>query len=567
MYLENYWLKNKRSVEKGKNGPTYGWVIPAKQRRKADAADAVNALRGHGVEVHLAAAAFKAGSVAVEAGDYVIRADQPYRTVLDIYFSLQNFAPANPRPYDDTGWTFQLMRNITVNPVTEKALFEQKLTALTAPARASGGIEGSGPVLVVDHTTDNSLMTFRYRHAGVRMQAAEEDFDISGRKFRAGAFIIPAADRAAMEPTLKELGLSAWAVAAAPGVKTHELDLPRIGYVHAWQRTQDEGWVRAALDTYGVPYTYFADQKLREGNLRAKYDVIVYPHVGGNASSQVEGISRIDTVPLPYKRTAATPNLGALDQSDDIRGGMGLEGLAELRKFVEAGGTLMVEGSTSTIFPEYGLSSGVTVEEPAQLFARGSILRGMIADKKSPLVYGYDGDQLPIYFNQAPVLNVATGGGGFGGGGGGAGGAGIPGVGQNVTPMANRLTLSPWVTDSAAGAAGRGRAGTAGDSASTDNTNTNPNQPRPRVILRFPSNPNDMLLSGTLAGGQALANRAQLVDVPMGQGHVVMFAIRPYWRWQTQGTFFLGFNAILNWNDLDAGKPAPAPAPERPTGP
>jgi hypothetical protein len=51
-----------------------------------------------------------------------------------------------------------------------------------------------------------------------------------------------------------------------------------------------------------------------------------------------------------------------------------------------------------------------------------------------------------------------------------------------------------------------------------------------------------------------LANRAQLVDAPLGKGHVVMFAIRPFWRWQTQGTYFLGFNAILNWNDLDAGK-------------
>jgi hypothetical protein len=66
-----------------------------------------------------------------------------------------------------------------------------------------------------------------------------------------------------------------------------------------------------------------------------------------------------------------------------------------------------------------------------------------------------------------------------------------------------------------------------------------------------------MLLSGTLAGAQALAGRAQLVDAPLGKGHVVMFAIRPFWRWQTQGTFTLGFNAILNWNDLDAGKPAP----------
>jgi hypothetical protein len=76
-----------------------------------------------------------------------------------------------------------------------------------------------------------------------------------------------------------------------------------------------------------------------------------------------------------------------------------------------------------------------------------------------------------------------------------------------------------------------------------------------------------MLLSGTLVGGQALANRAQLVDVPLGQGHVVSFAIRPFWRWQTQGTYFLAFNAILNWNDLDAGKAPPRPttttAPER----
>jgi hypothetical protein len=78
--------------------------------------------------------------------------------------------------------------------------------------------------------------------------------------------------------------------------------------------------------------------------------------------------------------------------------------------------------------------------------------------------------------------------------------------------------------------------------------------------MQFPASEGEMLLSGTLVGGQALANRAQVVDVPLGQGHVVMFGIRPFWRWQTQGTFFLGFNTILNWNDLDAGKAAPQAA-------
>jgi hypothetical protein len=73
-------------------------------------------------------------------------------------------------------------------------------------------------------------------------------------------------------------------------------------------------------------------------------------------------------------------------------------------------------------------------------------------------------------------------------------------------------------------------------------------------VMSFPANASDMLLSGTLEGGELLSNRAQLVDESVGKGHIVMFAFRPYWRWQTQGTFAIGFNAIMNWNHLDAGK-------------
>jgi hypothetical protein len=99
------------------------------------------------------------------------------------------------------------------------------------------------------------------------------------------------------------------------------------------------------------------------------------------------------------------------------------------------------------------------------------------------------------------------------------------------------------------GGRGGGRGGFGGDDA----------EDRPRVILAFPTNPDEMLLSGVLVGGQALAGRAQVIDARLGQGHVVSFAIRPFWRWQTQGTYSLGFNAILHWNDLDAGREAPKP--------
>jgi hypothetical protein len=433
------------------------------------------------------------------------------------------------------------------------------MTPLNAAAVADGGIAGNGSVVVVEHTADNNIAAFRFRFPKVKMEAAEEDFDAAGRRFRAGAIIIPNANRGALEPALRELGLSGFAMTSAPSVKTHDLDVPRIGYVHSWTRTQDEGWVRAALDTYGIPYTYFGDVKLREGKLRERFDVIIFPHVGGTVQTMVNGIAKKDDRALPYMKTAEFQSLGTPDSSPDIRGGMGLQGLVNLHEFVQQGGTLIVEGSTSSIVPAYNLTPGVSIEEPDTLFARGSIMRGVIADMKSPIVYGYGHDQLPVYFSQGPVMRVDEGGGGFRFFGRGATSS------QNVTPMATSVHLSPWDPNgeaapgdssrrrvAASQGAERGRGGAAGDDASADG---------PRVIMRFPARPADMLLSGVLTGGEALSNRAQIVDESLGKGHVVMFAIRPFWRWQTQGTFAMGFNAIMNWNDLDAGKAAAAEAP------
>jgi hypothetical protein len=270
----------------------------------------------------------------------------------------------------------------------------------------------------------------------------------------------------------------------------------------------------------------------------------------------VNGIPKTGKDPIPYKKTDLTPNLGTNDESDDIRGGMGIEGVAELAKFVEEGGTLITDGSTSSMLADLGLTSGVTVEHPAQLFARGSILRGVFTDTKSPIAYGFDGKELPVYFNQDPVLNVAA---GFGGGRGGFGGFGSGGgaVGQNVTPNAVPEKLSHWDASSPAAPAQTSQAEQMASMRQQMRQFGIIEEARPRVVMRFPSKADDMLLSGTLAGGAALENRALAVDSTLGKGHIVLFALRPFWRWQTQGTYFLAFNAILNWNHLDAGKPEP----------
>ena len=558
-FLENYYLKNKHTIERGRSKAPYAYVIPAAQRRKVEAAELMNLLRREGAEVHTANAAFTAGSVSVAAGDYIVRMDQPYGGVVETLLGVQFYAPDNPRPYDDTGWAIPLVRNLKSFAVADKSIQQQPMTLATADFKIAGTITGTGPVLIVDHTTDNTLVTFRFQHAAVKMSAAEQAFEAGGRKFAPGAFVIQNADRAALEPSIKALGLSAWAVASAPAVPMHDLDAPRIGYIHTWTSTQDEGWVRMALDNFKVPYTYFADTLVRQGNLKQKYDVIVFPHAGGGGTGLVYGGVQ-GAEPRPYKKTEQTPHLGIQDSTDDMRGGLGYDGLQELMKFVQEGGVLITEGGTSTIFPTFNLTQGITIEQGEGLNVRGSVLKSVLADKTSPVLYGYDQDTLAVYFNQGPIFSV---GGGGGGGRGGRGGAAGPNLQPNaVQPRLTTLDGPPTPSASApagagatAGRGGRGGRGGGGFGGRGGGGGANPNAPR--VLLSFPTDPNDLLLSGLLVGGEALTGRAVAIDAPIGKGHVVMFANRPYWRWQTQGSFFLGFNAILNWNDLDAGRAAP----------
>ncbi|HEU4939124.1 MAG TPA: M14 family zinc carboxypeptidase [Vicinamibacterales bacterium] len=592
-FLENYYVKNKHTVERGKTQAPYAYVIPAKQRRRVEAAELMNLIRREGAEVHTANAAFTIGTTEVAPGDYIVRMDQPYNAIVETLLGVQFYAPENPRPYDDTGWAIPLVRNLKTSRIEDKSIFDKPMTLAAADFRIAGAIAGTGRILIVDHTTDNTLVTFRFQNPSVKMSAAEKEFDAAGHHFAAGAFVIADANRATLEQSIKDLGLSAWAVDAAPNVPMHDLDVPRIGYVHTWTSTQDEGWVRLAFDNFKVPYTYFGAPKLREGNLRAKYDVIIFPHAGQGGSGLITGGVQ-GNEPRPYKKSDLTPNVGYVDSTDDMRGSIGIEGLMELYKFVEQGGVLMTEGATSTVFPEYNLTPGITLETPDNLYVRGSVLKAILGDKNSPVLYGYDQNAMAVYFNQAPVMRV-----------GGAGGfAGGRGVGANVPPVGNLTpnTVQPNLTTldgppAAAPTGGRGGrgggAGRGGPGAGTAAAPTAPSegaaaeqQPAaggrggrgggrggfgaggfggaadtnpPRVLLSFPTNANDLLLSGLLIGGDSLAGRAVLIDAPIGKGHVVMFANRPFWRWQTQGNFFLGFNTILNWNDLDAGRSTPKP--------
>jgi hypothetical protein len=160
-----------------------------------------------------------------------------------------------------------------------------------------------------------------------------------------------------------------------------------------------------------------------------------------------------------------------------------------------------------------------------------------------------------VYSDDGSSFSVSNTRGGRGGGGGGGGGAtratgrgtaDDPDVtqGRMVDPRFDappRVTVQPW------------QAAPVTEEQLRTPMNIIPPDQRPRVPLRFAPQ-NELLVSGLLDGGGDIAQRPVVVDVPMGKGHVVLFANNPLWRGETIGSYALVFNTMLNFDNLNAGR-------------
>ena len=547
-FLNNFYLKSKRSIAKASNEGPAAYIIPGDTPRPVEAADMVNLLRLQGVEVHRASKEFSVKDQKYPAGSYIVRMDQPYSRMADMLLDTQYYNVSDPAPYDDTGWTMGAMRNVKTVRVVDKSVLDAPMTLLTSDAKVTGQLTGpaSAVAYVINHNTDNTLATLRFRLKDVKVGAAEDSFKIGDQQFNSGSFILkkdgnPQDLRARLESAVTDLGLKAVAVEKLPDVKTHDLAVPRIAIVHTWTNTQNEGWYRIEFDKLQIPYTYISDHVIRDTpNLREKFDVIIFPPVGGSAQAIVNGMPMRGD-PIPWKESTVTPNFAnSPDQTTDMRGGMNVMGVANLQKFIEDGGLFITIGGVSQVPIDYGITNGVSIQQSDRLQARGSIYNSTFSDRKSPIAYGYDAG-LPIYFNQSPVFQVAAGGGGQGGANTRASGRG----GVNDPDVVQAMP-QPRVADP------NNRPDP--DADLRDSPFFVPPPLRPRVVLRFAADEKNLLISGMLAGGNELANRPAIVDVPVGRGHVVMFATNPMWRHQTQGEFFLLFNAALNYDNLSVGR-------------
>jgi len=408
--LENFYLKSRNSVEEGETKAPHGYVIPAGQRDMTRVATLVSFLRTQGIEVGRATRGIELAADTFSAGSYVVKRNQPYGRLAHILLQVQEFPDPSLRTYDDSGWTMGLMLHAQVVPVDDKAILDVAVTPVQE-ARVEGTVSGprTPAVLAVAHFGSTNMITLRYRLADLPILAAREEFQAGAVSMPAGSFIVPAAgahDRIRAE--VEALGLTAVGLTEEPEVPTHELDLPRIALYSMWGSTQDVGWVRFAFDRFEIPYDLIFKERVRDGNLRSDYDIILLPNQGRDGRSIVFDIAPRDE-PLPYTRTDEFRFLGMYGSSEDITGGMGLEGVLELQRFLEAGGLVITLGNASTLPPDFGLAREINASRTTgDFYAPRPIVQAEIVKPEHPIFYGYTETTIPVKYANGPLLQVPS---------------------------------------------------------------------------------------------------------------------------------------------------------------
>ncbi len=587
-FLNDYYLKSKRSVEKPRNSGPAAYVLPADENSLNRQLQLLKVLQAQHVEIsrltsaatvkvqpsvraskkaddektpHTEGKSAAPTSETFPAGSWVIRMDQPFSRAADAILDRQYWAPDDPQkhPYDDTGWSYGDLFNARAARVTDSSVLSAKMVAvgdLKVAREAEEPLASDRSLYAVNNSSEISLLALAYAIKPADVSITEEAFDGEGLHFAAGSLLISGAGHVRLKATLAELDLTAYGLATKPAVRTHAAETPHIAFMHTWLYTQTEGWWRMAFDKLHIPYDYISTQTVaHEGDLRAKYDAIVFAPVAHVSAAQIVGGLPMWGNALPWQKTALTPNLDRTDETPDMRPGLGFEGVAHLKQFVEAGGLLITSEDTAVFAIEEGLAPGVFVAPAKGARVEGSVLSAVLVDKTQPAAYGY-ADKLAVYSQDGLAFTVSntvtnrdiltekeykrpT-------GRGGPEEEDTPQDRANQEAAAPLPSPKPW------------EATPLNEEQARNNPLVIPADLRPNVILRFAEKKN-LLLSGLLDGGDSIAERPAVVDAHLGKGNVLLFANNPVYRGETLGSYALVFNALMNWKSLARQAAVPTP--------
>lgn len=215
-YLYKAWEMAQASIEEGRKGKPYAYIVPIDQPDRWTAVEMLRRLRMGGIEVRRARAGFRLDDKSYPAGTYVLPASQPFRPYLVDLMEPQKYPEVRTaggtlrRPYDIAGWTLPLLMGVEVRRAEQAFEADLEPVPAIAPAEPSRDPRDNSSFLII------------------AAQLAE------GRR------------RA-----------------------------PRLALYEPWTANIDTGWTQWVLDTFRVPYTLIHNDEVRAGNLQASFDTIL----------------------------------------------------------------------------------------------------------------------------------------------------------------------------------------------------------------------------------------------------------------------------------------------------
>ena len=517
-FLQHFYEKGLHSYEKGVHEAPYAFLIPADQGDPGRVQQMVARLMSQHIEVSRAESPLTLKEGSFPAGTYVVRLDQPYRNYAVDLLAPQVYPKDATEPYDDVSWQLPAHYHLKALPTADASVRNAALTALTEPPKPSGEVAGSGPVFLLKDSGQESLLAARYQLSAFNVEIAEKEFSSGGVAYPEGSWILPAQAGLAdvLHQASSKLGLSFVSAAAAPEVAHHAAKAPRLGVWVPWADTDSIGWVRYSLDQRNVPYVYVRDEDIRAGKLNEKIDVLLYGNVDLELPEQIQGLPKRWS-PMAFKKSAQSPALGTPAETDDITGGIGYEGLAQIQEFIERGGLFITLGSGSMLALEAGLVRGVrrdaggvprssqgggneAAAAAQQSFTRtpGSHLRVTFDRPEHPIAYGYSAHTY-VFRQNFPLYATP----------------------RRWLRMAYCTTCLDGPVDASS------------------------------VVLEWGDTAGEpILVSGQIWGAANLTGRPAILDSPVGSGHVVTFNFNPLHRDMNRGDQRMLWNAIINWQAI-----------------
>lgn len=516
--LHNFYQKGYNSWQKGKEGNPYAFVIPAEQEDRGRVAVMINRLLAQDIEVHSATRAFETGGRKYPVGTFIVRLDQPYRNyAVDLLLPQEFPKDAEYEPYDDISWSFPVHFGVTTLSVNEVSILQVPMKKVVSPLQPSGSVYGSGPVFLMKDTGQEALLAARYRLSDFDVEIAEQSFSEGSVTYPAGSWILPAQTGlpSRLKKVAEELGLDFQSVTSAPRVQKHPASVPRLGIWVPWADTDMIGWIRYTLDQRKVPYTYVRDEDIRAGDLKKKVDVIVYGNVLLDVMGQIHGIEQ-KSGPMPFRKTTETPSHGTPAESDDITGGIGYEGLANLEAFVKDGGLLITLGRGSELVLETGMVRNIRQSGLRNVTTPGAEIRTRFLRVHHPVAYGY------------PEITSAF------------------RSNYTVYDPPRRWMLMSYCTSCLDGPFDLSNVVMQWGVRPFDTGETLP-------VSESESQP--MIISGGGRNVEEIEGYPAILDVPTGNGHILVFNFNPMHREMNYSDFRFLWNGILNWKYIVDGLP------------